>query len=214
MKLPLFAPLVFSLLLLAGSPAQAEQDERARLQQQRAEIEARHASESQACEGRFAVNDCLDEARARRSAGLKPIAAREQALDAQARQARALAQRERVAERQRAFSADEGRRLSQSLLAPPASANSAMLPPPRTPRAASQAHAEAQQLQLLKSEREAQRQRERLTERQRQLREHRAEVERRQQQAAARGKKTAAPLPVPTAAQIAAAASAASGVRP
>ena len=108
--------LLLSLILLRAASAGAT-GEREALAEQRRLIEARHAEALQACEPRFNVNACEQQARLERSAALKPLLAREQALDSALRQARAQAQRERVQAKQQAFASEDGKRMQRSLLA-------------------------------------------------------------------------------------------------
>lgn len=195
------------LLTSAALPAFAQLDqsaERERLRAQRAEIEARFALEREGCEQRFAVNACVDEAKQRRSAGLHPLQRREIELDAAQRKARAAAQQERVAERNREAASEEGRKRTEVLLAPPR--QPAAQAAPRPPRAAPEAHAEAYKAQVAKAERDAKHNRERLAERQREQKAHLLALEERQRRRAADGKKPAAPLPPPAKASAASAA--------
>jgi hypothetical protein len=77
------------------------------LTQQRAALDAQLAAERESCEQRFAVTSCLEEANARHAQALKPIVAREQALNEIARQERAAAQQERVRQRQQEAGSSE-----------------------------------------------------------------------------------------------------------
>jgi hypothetical protein len=205
--------LFLSLLLLlpcAGWAATDEASERKQLSQQRADVEARFTHDSQICRTRFAVTDCMNEARARRAAELRPLQAREDELETAQRHARAQAQRERVAEKQREFAAEEGKR-GTAMAAPAASAPTVRaLPEPRSPHMSPEEHGRAVQAELAAGEREAQIRREQMAARQRDQQEHQQAVQKREQDRAAQGKKPAPALPVPTAAEVAAAASAAS----
>jgi len=201
--------LIPGLLLVAMSQVAADSaDERQRLSQQRVGIEARFAQESQACLGRFIVNACLDDARARRVAGLKPLQTREDALDAAERRERAQAQRDRVAQKELEFAAEELRRSTAAQAKPAALAASTSATPqpdPRRPRASAQSHGQAVQAELAVAEREALRRREQAAARQLEQQ----QLQDRQAQSA--GKPPAPPLPVPTAAEVARAARSASG---
>lgn len=77
--------------------------ERQRLQAERSGIEQKHEASMRACWQRFAVNDCLREARRQRHAALDPLRAQELELNAQERAWRS-GQRE---ERLRGKSADQ-----------------------------------------------------------------------------------------------------------
>ncbi|MCV2355167.1 hypothetical protein LNV09_13510 [Paucibacter sp. B2R-40] len=208
---------VFVVLLSAAvaGAAAAVLDDRAELRtldEQRAVIEAQFKADSELCARRFFVNACLDDAKLRRSAGLKPLQDREAVLDANERRARAEAQRERVAAREREFAQAQGRLRTAELLAPapahvpPASkAQAAPAPKPSsesqlsTQRAkAAQASEAAQRRQVQKadylSEQVA---RQKAAERRQVLRDEKL-----------KGKKQPTALPIPSAADIEAAASA------
>ena len=79
MKTLLF-PLFALGLLLACCAVRADDSAVSRqvLKRQRADIEALFARESHACEARFAVNACLDEARGRYHASLSPLLAKDE----------------------------------------------------------------------------------------------------------------------------------------
>jgi len=195
--------LIPGLLLVAMTQVAADSaDERLRLSQQRADIEARFAQESQACLDRFLVNACLEAARVRRVTGLKPLQTREDVLDAAERRERAQAQRDRVAQKELEFAAEELRRSTAAQARPAASAASTAAtaqPGPRTPRASPQTHGQAVQAELALAEREAQRRREQAAARQLEQQ----KLQKRQVQSAKDGKPPAPPLPVPTAAAVA-----------
>ena len=82
-----------------GVHAQDAVGEREQLQRQRQAIESRYTQDIQNCYQRFAVNDCKQEATKAHRESLKPLRAREQALDAAERADKAQSKRERVAER-------------------------------------------------------------------------------------------------------------------
>jgi len=201
--------LIPGLLLAAMTQVAADSAaERQRLSQQRTDIEARFAQESQACLDRFIVNACLDDARVRRVTALKPLQTREDALDAAERRERAQAQRDRVAQKELESAAEELRRSTAAQARPAASAASTGTtapPEPRTPRASAQSHGQAVQAELAVAEREALRRREQATARQLEQQ----QLQERQAQSA--GKPPAAPLPVPTAAEVARVTRSASG---
>ena len=81
--------------------AQAREAERSRIAQQRAAIAAEQAGTEKACWQRFAVEDCLEAARAQARSQLAPLRARELELNQQERQERA-AQRLRAIEAKQA----------------------------------------------------------------------------------------------------------------
>ena len=193
--------LVFALLLLA-LPALAADLERQQLSKQRAALDAQLAAESKACQQRFVVTSCVEEAKARHVQALKPIVAREQALDEIARRERAAAQQEKVRQREQEVGSNEAAHRTELIKR----ANQ-----PQVPRSAPRPHpgpTPAQQQKAIEqktvaSERQAEQNRERLAR-------HEAELKQRQQDAAKReaqrvektkGKKVT-PLPQPTQAEI------------
>ena len=99
-----------SCLLLCGllTPAavwgndQAERlsEQRAGLQAEREAIEQAYNQRVQACWQRFAVNDCLREARRARYAALDPVRARELELNAEERSLRTQQREERLFQKQ------------------------------------------------------------------------------------------------------------------
>ena len=213
-------PLMLVLGIAASVfTAHADDDaDRRALQQQRLALDAQLTRDIEVCEGRFAVNACLDEARVRHSAAISPLTAKLDALDTRERFDRAAAQQERVAARQREFAADEGRRRTELLQAPvaasPAGASASNLP--RGPRAADpEVRAKLLRKQAVVDAQTAQNNREQLAQR---LRQQQLREQSRQQRIEARarsGKKPGLALPLPTAAEVAAAvASAASAPRP
>jgi hypothetical protein len=199
----------------AAGVAAAAQDDRAELvalNEQRAAIEAQFKAESEICAKRFFVNSCLDDAKLRRSAGLKPLQDREAVLDTNERRARAEAQRVRVAEREREFAAAEGRHRTEQLLAPQV----APAPPAAKAKVAAPDKPSAKNLAAAQQAKEAN-EREAAQRRQAQKASYLAEQLARQKAAEQRqtlkdeklkGKKPAKPLPIPSAAEIEAASSA------
>jgi len=230
----------FSVATCGLTSAHANDDvDRRTLQQQRSALDAQMARDGEVCEARFAVNACLDEARARHRAATSPLTARLNALDARERIERAAAQQERVAERQREFAAEEGRRRTQALKAPDHSAvpivpiapivpkapieaidasaaDSADSNPSRTLRAADpQARSKLLRKQAAADAQTAQNNRDQLAARQRQQRVREQAQQQREEARARSGKKPGVALPLPTQAEVAAAvASAASAPRP
>ncbi|MDC8770721.1 hypothetical protein [Roseateles albus] len=199
-------------LLMGSAAAQDDRAELITLNEQRAVIEAQFKAESERCAGRFFVNACLDDAKLRRSAGLKPLQDREAVLDANERRARAEAQRVRVAEREREFAAAEGRHRTEQLLAPQV----APAPPAAKAKAASPAKPGAQSPATTQQAKQAL-EREAAQRRQLQKADYLAEQEARQKAAERRqvlrdeklkGKKQPIALPIPSAAEIEAASSA------
>lgn len=201
-----------SLLLTSLGVTAAEPTEQQQLRAQRAEIEATLLRESLVCEQRFAVNACLDEARAKRIAALKPLQVQENLLDARLRAERLQAQRERVEARQREAAADEGRKQTEMIRQAdlPASAPAA-LPALRTPRAASAAHETVARVQQAEAAVAAKKRSEQTAERQQQRTAHQADVNKRAAERRVSGKKLAAPLPLPIYPPISASSASSSG---
>jgi colicin import membrane protein len=92
--------LCAALLALAGAAAGADEraDEKADAKAERARIEAAFKADLAACEARFVVTACVDDAKQRRRNALAPVRLRELQLDALERQRRAS---ERLAQTQR-----------------------------------------------------------------------------------------------------------------
>lgn len=184
--------------------------DRAGLAAARARIDARYREAVQACAQRFAVNACVQAAKQERAQALAPLITREQVLDAQERQARAEAQRQRVLEKQRQAADEEGQRRQRELSAAPrAGAPVAPVLPvapaasrPVPPRPDARAHGQAVQREIERGEQQAQRQRERAAQRQREAQAHREAQARREKEKAAQPRPAAAALPVPSASDI------------
>ena len=191
-------PLALSLLLMLPS-AQAAEPPRKQLAAERAAIEARFAAESRECATRFVVNACMDEARERRSAALKPVVAREQALAAEERRERARAQAERVQQRQQEAATAEARALSVPLRASEPKPVKVIAKPRAVPDAA--ARAAKSQAREEVAEAEAERNRKKLAAREAKARERQLEAQRNAGKLKPKG---AAKLPTPSAAEIAA----------
>jgi len=95
---------------LAGAQVQAQPEAqpaagRAELLQQRRLVDLNHQRELQACQQRFAVTACVDEARLRRRAADEPLRQALLLRDQRARQERAAERRRVVAAKQRAAGA-------------------------------------------------------------------------------------------------------------
>lgn len=225
--------LAFGIAACALTARADDDADRRDLQQQRSALDAQLASQTEVCEARFAVNACLDEVRSRHSAAISPLIAKLEALDARERIERATAQRLRVAERQREFAAEEGRRRTEGLKAPVAAraapaadaataaaaaspADSASSNLPRTPRAADpEARARLLRKQAAADALTAQNNRDQLAARQQQQRLREQAQQQRAEARARSGKQPGVALPLPTPAEVAAAvASAASAPRP
>jgi len=110
---------VLSSALLLGAPGRSHADEAAELAQQRNGIEARYRDAMAACERRFAVTPCRQEALGARNQALAPVLSREQALDQQERDARARASQERVQAKLKAYQEQETERAQRAATLPP-----------------------------------------------------------------------------------------------
>ena len=211
-----FLPLIFALGVVAfAEVARADNDaDRRALLQQRSAFDAQLARDIKVCEARFAVNACVDEVRARHSAAISPLTAKLEALNARERTERAAAQKERVAERQREFAAEEGRRRTEALKAPQTASPAELTAstPPRTPHAADpEVRAKRLRKQAAVDAQTAQDNRNQLAARQHQQQLREQAQQQRAEARARSGKKPGVALPLPTPAEVAAAvASAAS----
>ncbi|HLO94691.1 MAG TPA: hypothetical protein VK195_10255 [Burkholderiaceae bacterium] len=85
----------------------------------RATIEARYQQAVQDCQGRFAVNACLQEARTVRQQALQPLQDEELAESLAQREQRASESRQRLGEKAQEQARLEARRRSEALLAAP-----------------------------------------------------------------------------------------------
>jgi hypothetical protein len=175
-----------------GAAAADEALERERIGRERAEAQTTFEAAKRACQARFAVTACVDEALAERRATLQRLKAQESVIDSEQRKRRA-------AERQQAIERKLAER--EARLPEPA----ASMPRPtraleRRPSAASAPGSRVRPPAVPSPEREAEeaRARESYEARQREIARHRAEAERRNAERAAHGKKPA-PLPVPAA---------------
>ena len=197
-----------------AQPDGSAESERTSLSRARQAIEARFARDSLVCEARFFVTSCLDEARAHKQADLRPLQAREDALNTAERRARAQAQREDVLRRQRDFASEEGRRRTEALLTPalPASQAARELRSARLPAADWRERDLQKKAQQERATRDAQRRRAQAQEREQQLRTRQSQAQEREAQRVRERGAQGAPvgLPKPTAADLAAAARAAS----
>lgn len=194
--------LLFALLLLAA-PAFAADAEREQLARERAVLDAQFAAESKACQQRFVVTSCVEDAQARHVQALKPIVAREQTLDEIARRERAAAQQEHMRQRQQEAGSSEAARRTQLI-------KQAAQPQP-APRSAPHAHPgptpeqreKAIEDKTAASERAAQAGRERMARHEAELRQRQQNATKREAQRLAKTKgKKATQLPAPTQAEI------------
>ncbi len=81
--------------------------ERARITSERSEVEARYAREEVACYGKFAVNDCLNEARSRRRSALADLRRQEISINDAERKRKGAEAIKRIEEKNSPQKADE-----------------------------------------------------------------------------------------------------------
>lgn len=81
--------------------------ERARIASERADVDARYAREEAACYGKFAVNDCLNEARARRRAALADLRRQDISINDAERKRKGAEAMKRIEEKNSPQKADE-----------------------------------------------------------------------------------------------------------
>jgi hypothetical protein len=183
-----------ALGLLAVHAAEPE-DERARLREERAAIEARFRAEEAGCAGRFAVTACMDRARAGRREALAPVDRALAALEDAERRKRASERLQRIEAKQR--EAAERRpppaKVVPSPRRPPAAASAAALPDDAAPGAGPANRQPALRPSPRPGAADA------YDRRQREAAAHREAVERRNEERAAR-RPPAAPLPAPASA--------------
>ena len=89
MKAVLLALLAATAVAAAPAAAEAPEAERARIAAWRSRVEAQYQTEERACWGKFAVNDCLAEARAKRRSALADLRRQEILLNDAERKQRA-----------------------------------------------------------------------------------------------------------------------------
>lgn len=165
----------------------------------RAQIERRYQDAVAACHRQFAVNDCLQGARAARQQALQPLQDAEAAESLAQREQRASESRQRVRQKAQAHAVLESQRRSEALMAPPVPAPvPAELKPPAPAASRAIRTGPAIEQQRARDEASAARRAEELQGRIQKSEAHRRETEKRLQERA-RQKPLAAPLPPPTA---------------
>lgn len=95
----------------------------------KAAIEARYEQAVQACQGRFAVNACVQEARTARQQALQPLLDEEIAESLSQREQRASESRARLRQKAQEQARLEAQRRSDALMAPPPPMRSETAPP-------------------------------------------------------------------------------------
>jgi hypothetical protein len=154
-------PAAICALCAAPSAARAAEMSRAEIDAARARIEQTYQAKVRECNARFVVTGCLEDARNERIRALRPLDRAEHQVNAEDRQRRAAAAKERVQQKERDAAADEAQRKTQSVreAAQPASAVPAA-PMARTPRANPELHQRRQAQQEAEAKAEAARRRE------------------------------------------------------
>ena len=213
----LIAPitLISLISLCAVSPAaQAADMTRAEIDAARARIEQAYQARVKECNQRFVVTGCLEEARDERIRQLRPLDRVEHQVNAEERQRRSAAARERVQEKEREAAQDEARRKTESVREAVQPASAPAVPGARTPRANPELHQRREAQQAAEAKADAAKRREAAAERRQKAQERQrkaSELQVRQAEKAASaasapaGKNTkppAAHLPTPSASDI------------
>ena len=197
MKQPAFF-LATVLALSAAAQAPDEAAERARIAAERSRMDAEFEASHRACYSRFAVNDCIAAAKAKRREGLADLRRREVALNDAER-------RRRAAERLAEIEAREAERVQPQRPQPPAAQAGADAPgrekqpaakaprPERAPAAPKAPSGKAPREAKVPEPVDTEENRRRYNQRMAEAAAHKAEVEKR----AAEARKNVRPLPVP-----------------
>lgn len=136
------APLALGATAVCAAPMT-----RGEIDAQRARVEQAYQAKVRECNQRFVVTGCLEEARDERIRQLRPLDHAEHQVNAEERQRRAAATKERVEQNERDAAQDESRRKTQSVREAAEPASAPAVPGARTPRANPELHRrrEAQQ---------------------------------------------------------------------
>ena len=206
-------PLALSGAAVSTAVCAAEMT-RAEIGAARARIERTYQDKVRECNHRFVVTGCLEDAREERVRQLRPLDHAEHQVNAEERQRRGAAARERVQQNEREAAKDEARRKTESVREAAQPASAPVVPGARTPRANPELHqrrearldAEAKADAAQRREAAAERQRKAL-DRQRKAGEQQAKSAQKAASAASApvGKNTkppAAHLPTPSASDI------------
>ena len=206
-------PLALSGAAVSTAVCAAEMT-RAEIGAARARIERTYQDKVRECNQRFVVTGCLEDAREERVRQLRPLDHAEHQVNAEERQRRGAAARERVQQNEREAAKDEARRKTESVREAAQPASAPVVPGARTPRANPELHqrrearldAEAKADAAQRREAAAERQRKAL-DRQRKAGEQQAKSAQKAASAASApvGKNTkppAAHLPTPSASDI------------
>lgn len=179
----------------AAGDAAAREQARGRIQAERTRIETQFNAELAACQQRFVVTACADEARLRRREALAKPRAEGLALDDIERRERAVARRELVQAKQREASA---RVAPASPASAPSAPSARVRPAPPPAAAASSVHHHRGAAAASAAEAAAQERSQAARDRQAEIAATQARIRARQAERLREGK-VAAPLPVPAA---------------
>jgi colicin import membrane protein len=127
------AALLTTIALAAAAvvPARAEDSERAKIAQERADIEARYAERERECRTRFVVTSCVDDAKRDRRRGLDALRARQLNLDEELRHERTEARRAELATKAAEDARRDQERAARAASAPPGGRSAAKPLEPR-----------------------------------------------------------------------------------
>lgn len=202
MKRIVLAPLALCASLSGWSGvAHAADMTRAEIDAARSRVERDYQDKLRECRQRFVVTGCLEDARDERIRQLRPLDHAEHQVNAEERQRRGAAARERIQEKERDAAAEEARRKTDSVRAADHPASAPPTPQARTPRANPELHQRRQAQQEAAAQADAAKRRDAAAERrqkaqdrQRQARELQAKQADKQASAAS---STKAPKPAP-----------------
>lgn len=206
--------LVVLPMALSGVAVSAAEMTRAEIGAARARIEQAYQAKVRECNQRFVVTGCVEEARDERVRLLRPLDHAEHQVNAEERQRRSAAARERVEEKEREAAQDEARRKTESVREATQPASAPGLPAARTPRANPELHRRREAKQEAGARADAARRREAAAERRVKAQERQQKAGEQQVQRAAKAasaasapvgrntKPPAAHLPTPSASDI------------
>jgi len=207
-------PVAIGALCAAPPAARAAEMSRAEIDAARARIEQAYQAQVRECNARFVVTGCLEDARNERIRALRPLDRAEHQVNAEDRQRRAAAAKERVQQKERDAAADEAQRKTQSVRE--AAPVVPVAPLARAPRANPELHQRREARQEAEAKAEAAQRREAAAQRREKAQERQRKASQMQARyadkaasaasAAAAGAKNAKPpaahLPTPSASDI------------
>lgn len=132
--------LVLLPVALSTTAVSAAEMTRAEIGAARARIEQTYQAKLRECNQRFVVTGCLEDARDERVRQLRPLDHAEHQVNAEERQRRSAASRERIEEKEREAAQDESRRKTESVREAAQPASAPVTPSARTPRANPELH--------------------------------------------------------------------------